>query len=326
MTGRFLNVNPDRFNQGAVNRDMQIAQDFSAMAEMGYLDKEFTMYGAAYLGIDDEMKYIISSKQDEIFRFSEMSAYHQICPSPVRCYAEICPVPSGYEEDIAQQVKFRLAKRLQQDYKKPLFESLNHFAQIDGNDAAYDLLFEEQEKIEGLFDRDTLAIFEGLVDLAYQKKLLSQRSLNEFTKWMKKIKQQMEDDLVIRDILEKTFYGYAYRIQNGRLKYIINAQHETIFASVLKAQDQGYRPSPIFNKTYYYNYKYTLDDVRNDFNQRIKTLLDEEYIEKISALYEMPSGINSQEFENLMDSYKEKDDHYAIEILDYFGNKWNVRV
>ncbi|HWQ74417.1 MAG TPA: hypothetical protein VN441_03815, partial [Syntrophomonas sp.] len=243
MTARMDQINI-AYSGSAVNKDLQIAEDFSKMAEFGYLDKEFTMYGVAYLGTDEQMKYLISSKRDEIYRFMEMSAYQGVCPTPVSSYTEICPVPSGYEEDIALQVKFRLAKKLQQEYQKPLFEALREFAVVDGNDAAYELLVKEQEKVEDLCDRDILLIYEGLVDLAFKKKLLSLRSLHEFHRWINKIKKQMEDDLVVNDIQEKTLYGYVYQTEDGTLKYASNAQYESIYGFALETEAQGYQISP----------------------------------------------------------------------------------
>ncbi|WP_148265259.1 hypothetical protein [Desulfosporosinus orientis] len=295
------------------------------MAELGYVDTEFTMYGAAYLGLDNEMKYIISGKRDEIYKFIETSAYDNFCPSAVKHYSENCPVPSGYEEEIAQQVKFRLAKKLQQDYKKPIFESLKYFAQMDGNDAAYDLLLAEQENLEGLFDRDALVVFEGLVDLAFQKKLLSRRSLNEFQKWIRKVKLQMEDDLIIKDIMEKTLYACVYRAE-GILKYYINAQYDSICAFVLKAQKQGYRPSPLFYKTYYFNYRYTLIDAKKDFKVILEKLLDEEYMKKLEVMNTMRSVVSGHEYRMLSDNYNSKIGSGDLEIIKKYGIKWNVKV
>ncbi|SHN59686.1 hypothetical protein [Desulfitobacterium chlororespirans] len=321
MTARMDQINVV-YSGSAVNKDLQIAEDFSKMAEFGYLDQEFTMYGAAYLGTDEQMKYLISSKRDEIYRFMAMSAYQGLCPTPASSYTEICPVPSGYEEDIALQVKFRLAKKLQQDYQKPLLAALRELAAVDGNDAAYELLVKEQEKVEDLYDRDILLVYEGLVDMAFKKKLLSLRSLNEFNRWINKIKKQMEDDLVVNDILEKTFYGYVYQGGDGTLKYRVNAQYESIYNFTLETEEQGCRPSPIFHKKYFYNYRYTLGEAKNDFNVFLKKLLNRDYMEIINALNRMPSPIDRVKFKNLSEHYRAQNDHKALETLGYYERRW----
>lgn len=49
-------------------RDLQVAEDFSKMAELGYLDKEFTMYGAAF-GEDGRRRYIVTGDLDKLYDF-----------------------------------------------------------------------------------------------------------------------------------------------------------------------------------------------------------------------------------------------------------------
>ncbi|MDR1320532.1 MAG: hypothetical protein LBK56_03760 [Gracilibacteraceae bacterium] len=234
------------FDGSVVNKDLQIAEDFSKMAEMGYIDKEFTMFGAAFLDTGSSMRYIISSKKDEIYRFIESCPYSNTGVSPVRFHTEICPVPSGYEADIAQQVKIRLAKELQASYKKDLFLGLQPLVSIDGNDSVYAILLEWLEKAEDLFDKDILFAFEGLLDLAYKKKLLTKRSLGECSQRLRKIHKQMEDDMIMSDTFEKNFYGVATLDAAGDLKYTVNAQYASIVDHILNVQEQGGVAGPIF--------------------------------------------------------------------------------
>lgn len=49
-------------------RDVQVAMDFQKMAENGYLDEEFTMYGCVYLE-NNKRKYLVSSEEGEIVEF-----------------------------------------------------------------------------------------------------------------------------------------------------------------------------------------------------------------------------------------------------------------
>ena len=49
-------------------RDVQIAMDFQKMAENGYLDEEFTMYGCVYLE-NNERQYMIISEEGDIVKF-----------------------------------------------------------------------------------------------------------------------------------------------------------------------------------------------------------------------------------------------------------------
>ena len=46
-------------------RDVQIAMDFHKMAENGYLDEEFTMYGCVFLE-KNQRQYLISNEEKEI--------------------------------------------------------------------------------------------------------------------------------------------------------------------------------------------------------------------------------------------------------------------
>ena len=82
-------------------RDLQVAEDFAKMAEMGYMDKEFILYGTAYAE-NGQRWYFISDKQAKVDTFSIAVTQKGCFPTPVMALVRTCPVPLGQEEKIVQ--------------------------------------------------------------------------------------------------------------------------------------------------------------------------------------------------------------------------------
>ena len=121
-------------------RDLQVAEDFSKMAELGYLDKEFTMYGAAF-DEDGKRRYIVTGDLDKLYDFDSACTETQTYLTPLLTLTKVCPVPSGCDDDIARTVKMDLAKKLADVYSKEFFAAADTLAQAaEATDAAEPLL------------------------------------------------------------------------------------------------------------------------------------------------------------------------------------------
>lgn len=190
-------------------RDLVCAQSVGEMSKMGRFNKDFIMYGCAYEE-QGEVHYMISSVATNIHDFIDNSVQQGLYPTPIMTITKTCPVPAGTEEDIALSVKVDLAKQLKKAYPKEFFELLKVFTKAPANDGALAILAPIQTMLEGQFVEDKLKLFENLVHLAYQGKVLSQASYQQFQVWLKDMRVQMVDDVVVKESFERTFYGFAY--------------------------------------------------------------------------------------------------------------------
>ena len=69
-------------------RDVQLAEDFKKMAELGYLDQEYTVYGIVYWK-DGIRNYMISSDEAQVWEQVKNLLLQNIYPSPVKQLTKI---------------------------------------------------------------------------------------------------------------------------------------------------------------------------------------------------------------------------------------------
>lgn len=303
-------------------RDLQVAEDFSKMAELGYLDKEFTMYGTAYWQ-DNQRWYMVSSKQEQLYDFISSDRAKDKWATPIMSMTKICPVPAGSEEDIALTVKTNLANQLQETFPITFFSALENLFQNKANNSAESLLRKVQESIEGVFIEEKLQLFEGLVWRAYDRMVLTQESYKRFCSWLAKMRREMEDDVVIKDVFKRTLYGIAYEEQ-GTIKFYSNANKSSIYTKCDNLLKKGFLVTPIFVKSYWFNYKYTLDDVRADFKQHLMGIYDKNYIAILKAIHQLPHSVPIAQYTAIKESLRGQDATNQLEVLTFFEKKWGL--
>ena len=258
-------------------RDIQVMEDVSKKAALGYFDVEFTMYGCAYLDPEqDKVYYKVSSKSEEIYSFIEESAKEGIYPSKVETMTVKCPVPLGARELIANDVKKELAKELQKKYSKEFLAALHQAAEDVCVDTAATLLWKRADELEGVFDEELLNRFEELVEYSYSCLKVSKGSYAALLRWIAAERQSMEDSFVSKDKLEKTFYGFGY-IENGKLKYFTNANRSHVYEKLFSLEQNGVFVLPLYQKTYWYNFSANLRDITQRF-------CDAAYLETIHGI------------------------------------------
>lgn len=174
-------------------RDVQVALEFQQMAEEGYLDTEFTMYGTAYMK-EGKRHYRISADEENILTFLEQAVFFDYHPLPVETLMAVCPVPLGEKERIAQSIKVRLARRLAADYPEGFFQEVERFAALEGTDEAQPLLMSIYRQVRNTFDRDKILLAEQLVRLAYASKMLRKDSCRLFCRLLSEEKENLQCD------------------------------------------------------------------------------------------------------------------------------------
>lgn len=278
-------------------RDLQVAEDVGKKAELGWFDVEFTMYGCAYLDrTDDRMRYKISSKEEDIYDFIELAARDDIFPSKIETLTLKCPVPMGTKDLIANDVKKELAKELRKKYQKEFFVELYQIADEIQSNHAQATLWQETEALTGIFDEERLKQFEDLVEYCYGCRKLKKEEYRLLMQWLQEEKANMNEIVSSKDIFEKTLYGASY-IENDVIKYVNNAKRGSVYKEIYEAEEKGFFVTPLYNRTYWYNYKYRLSDAIKDYKNVLKEVRGIKYQEKLQIL-KADTLINHKQYKN----------------------------
>ena len=304
--------------------NVQTAEDIAKKAELGYFDVEFTMYGCAYWDrAAATMKYRISSRAEDIYDHIESAAKAAVYPGQVERLTLKCPVPLGTKELIAQDVKKELAKELRDKYSQAFFTELYDLADQIQNDSAKDLLWAEAERIEGTFEEEELRRFEALLNYTYSCKKLKLETYQALLDFIAEERQSMDEDFVSKDIFEKTMYGIVY-LEDDQPKHLSNAQRDYVYEKAYALETQGVFVSPLYAKTYWYNYEYRLNDVKKDYSVELKKVYDEAYLQKLARIKTKADPAVKQAFTQKLRAVEECFGASAAQTLRRYGYRWGV--
>lgn len=192
-------------------------------------------------------------------------------------------------------------------------------------DSAKAILLPIQDQLETRYDADQLRLFEGLLNLAYQGKVLTPKSYGQLKAWLVDIYEQMEDDVIVKDLFEKVFYGIAYEALDGTLHYYANAQNERLFERKSELEAEGITVSPIFAKAYYYNLRYNVSHAREDFNRYLAKIMDQSYLDKVKEIKALPSALDEEAFRQKQDLAASNYGEKAAEALGQYGRIWHIQ-
>lgn len=300
--------------------DERVAEDVREMAELGYFDTEFTMYGCAYLE-RGKRYYKVSPEAADIYQFIEHANLRNVFPSNVCQYTKSCAVPAGMKEVIAQDVKVELAKQLSDLFPRNFLVMLQQLAEQVTTDGANEFLLEKTDALEGLFDIEQLRRFEDLLNYMYSCRRITPGEFYRFHSWLKEERKSMMENFETKDIFEKTMYGAMY-FDGGQKRYIENARLEYVYEKVYTLEQQGGIVTPVFAKTFWYNYRYRLADVIQDFKKMLHSTFNDEYLNKLEKIRRIDSfdALFKENVKKVRDCYGEK----AVETLLRYGNRWGI--
>ena len=300
--------------------DEVVAEEVGKMAELGYFDVEFTMYGCAYLE-NGKRFYKVSPDAADIYGFIERANLRDVFPSNVVQFTKKCAVPAGMKEVIAQDVKVELAKQLQEMFPVEFFESLTQLADQVTENTASEMLWRQVDELEGLFDIEKLRRFEDLLDYMYSCRKVTPEEFARFHAWLKDERKSMMENFETKDIFEKTMYGALY-LDGERLRYVENARMEYVYEKVYGIESKGGVVTPVFAKTFWYNYRYRLADVIQDYKKALHETLNAEYLENLELIRK------TDKFEDLfVDTVLQVRERFGLkpaETLLRYGDRWGV--
>ena len=289
---------------------------------MGWFDKEFNFFGTTYFD-QKEKYYLISSNPTQIYDYAYQSMCKGVYCTPVDVLVKKMSVPAGTEEQVARQIKIALGKQMQKKYSVALLKEFGEsFGEIMNDTAKIELEI-WQEKLDGLFDREKVQLFEALVDHAFNAKVLKRETYNNFRRWIIDVYADMEDDLVVKDTFHRELHCLSY-FENGKQHMVINAQKDRLYVKERELMQKGIKASPIVGKTYWYNHEYRLTDVRKEYEEYLKGELMEIFFKTAERINNLPSAISEEYFQQVSESWLEKYGEGIKEYLEYYHMRWHV--
>lgn len=303
-------------------RDLQVAEDYAKMVELGYMEKEFDIYGCVYFA-NGVRKYLISEKEEKIVDFILAANKKGQLVSNIMPLQRMIAVPLGREDQVLYDTEKELASQLQKAYPIQFFKTLEQLNSVEHVDFAYSFLKQNQEELIGVYDFDTLQCFEALLEMAWQRKIVKRSQYCALKSWLENVYYQMKDDVVVTDVFSKKMWGIVY-LENDSRKVYVNAKRESVYLRKIELEEEGYIVTPLFHKIYGYNYTYKINDVRNDFMNEILGIMDEEYLKKMYHLRSWKTPIEGSLFYDYCKTLDEMNLKDAKKCLMHYGVIWGI--
>lgn len=304
---------------GEVLRDIQCSDSVGQMAALGKFDQEFIVYGCAYRQ-NGETYYRISEHDETIYYFCEKSRLQGLYTTAVMSYTQRTGVPSGTKEDIWEESKWTLAQMMLEKYPDGYLDLINQLSNLPANNEAWPVLQMLKRRLEGRFERDKLQLFDRVVDYCFRAKLLYQENYKQLKEWLESNWHQMEDDVIIKDIYERTLYGIAYR-QYGQIVYDYDARYTKIYQVQQRCIRQGILVTPIYSQTYWFDTFNKFSDIKAQYLEKLKQLLTPCLV-LIEQIHQLLPFITPDQFEKI---YQQAIQDYGevAEELKAYGYQWN---
>lgn len=305
-----------------ISRDEICAQRIGFIAELGGMEEEITVYGCCYLD-HGKIKYRVSNQTDDIYRFVLQAIDEDLFPTPIQSLTIRQIIAAGDRDEVLYQAKKKLAKNLQTLYPAEFFTTWQPFVEQRPNNEAWPVVALLQETLEGLFEADELQFYEAIMRQCCQKKLLDEQHQIMGWQWLEKNYKQMEDDVVVKERNERTFYGILYLKADNDYGCKSNLELERVVNEKLILEQQGVLVSPVLQKTFWYKETQQLFHLRNNFEKWMQELAENRLDVILKILAQLPSAVETASYRQLLSKaeYLPRESQFA---LQWYGHIWNV--
>lgn len=220
------------------------------LASVGGFNEEYYVYGYGFYQ-NGEANYLVSEDYHQLRQRYDESIWHQQLATPIKQIILVDSLLSGTKEERLFHLKLQLAKALYEAYPPSYFAEQHRLTASAGSNLAFDLLEKWRQEIDGYFEADDLQLFEEAVKLAYQKNGLDASHCHILRQWIKQTKQQMDDNTILKDHYNRTFWGF-FLAEDENSRLICNASQEALYRQRTELEAKGHLLSPVFSKTYWY--------------------------------------------------------------------------
>lgn len=301
-------------------RDIQCSMDVGRMAELGRFAEEFTVYGYACWK-DGEPYYRLSRDEKVICCFLEKRKLEGYVPTLVETHMQRSAVPSGMEEDIWQEEQLNLGADLMRYYSDSFLQELDQLGKIPATNAASALLENWREKLEGRFDRELQKVFDKITDFAFLSKQLTKGTYEDFCEWSRNNWTQMDDDVLIKDVHERTLYGFLFE-NDGKIIEDLDARFENVYRKRQDVVLKGLLATPIFEKTYWFRTQSDYTRIKQEFRELLHAIVMP-CLTFIKELKQNASFIDKACFVEMYDRVQKNGTSQEYQTLKLYGYQWN---
>ncbi len=304
-------------------RDLTCINSVSHMAEYGKYEEEFLVYGCSSLE-GGKIVYRISPKYEEIRQYVHQAVQKGICPSPIQSIMRRHTVLTGQHQQLLYETELELAQQLKKNYGRIFFDALEDCINIERDNTAHAIFDALRAQLNGIFSENALQIFEDFIDLAYCARHLTDDTWKENQAWLRKVKNQMEHDVVAKKPFVRTFYGICYIDNKGKYQYKANAQENIVVEEQRKLKRQNFAVSPVFRKTYWYDYGVEPKTIRESFKQELAAYYNDQYWQYWTAIRELPPAVSKEVYIEHLSKIEAVGTKDEKEAFWEYGYDWNV--
>lgn len=275
-----------------ISRDAICADRVGLLADSGSMEQELTVFGTCYLE-DGKVKYRVSNDRREIYQFLVDASDDGVWPTPVESLTVRQLVPTGEEESVLYGVKRKLAKRLSEQYPTRYFDVLRPLVDAPATNAAWPLLEALRDHLEGRFEADGLSLYEMLVRDCVTHKHLDQAHKERAWAWLAKNRDQMADDIVIKERNHRTFYGFIVLSEEGAISTVYDLELERVVDKKIIREREGALCGPILHKTFWFKDNRVLPSLRGRFDDWLRSVAGDVLKVLLPKLYALPSAVDA---------------------------------
>ena len=164
---------------------------------------------------------------------------------------------------------------------------------------------------------------EALLHYTYSCKKITPSTYQALLDFIAEERLSMDEDFISKYIFEKTMYGIVY-LEDGQPKYLSNAQRDYIYEKAYALETQGVFVSPLYAKTYWYNYEYRLNDVKKDYKLELERVYDQAYLQKLAQIKTKADPAVREAFAQKLHAIETAYGASAAQTLRRYGCRWGV--
>ena len=305
-------------------KDVSSAQMVYTLNEMNCFETECTVYGYVWKDRNGRKQYTTSEDHLIIHQSFEEKELLGYVMSPIRSLSIRLIMKEETKDDSIFLQKLRWSKTLQQCYNDDYFRILEKLCGVANDNRAFDMLYQWQCMIEGYYDADMVKLFEGAVIEAYKIKHLTRDTYQKFCRWIQLSKKQISQQGHRVDHFSRIFYGVAYEKSKNDFKYLCNANKQSLFDRLLEFDAKDIFYTPIFEKEYVYHRSNDLKDIRKMFENHLRTIMDDSYLQSMKAIKAFPFNRDEDIACKCLDEAKCICTEEAANGVAYWAHRWNM--
>lgn len=320
---RFASAMRDNERKHFRNEDLQAGVDFETALKLGCFNKELMYYAVAYV-TPQGVACRVSAKEHTMQQFVYNALEEGIYPTPIKQYIRRLPVPSGQENALKMMVKKEAARKVLSLYNDTYFQCLSQLTALEANDHALSLLLQWKDQLEGIYHREGLDLYRGLVYTALESKVLCAKNYFSLKQWINHIYKQLENDIIPKSQYKKTMAAFAYSKDMADWRYFFDARVEVAINKKEALEKQQYTTTPIFTREKWLADMNDFGAMRESFMADYKAYCEQFYLNGFKQIKTLPSVISAQAFEQQEKIVKENSTKEAYEAFCRYKKRWNL--